>query len=681
MEEIKNVDDKNEVKNDVDDADDKNEIKNNVDDMNEMNEIKNVDGTDEIKTVDNMNEIENLDDINEIKTVDNMDEIENVDKIKAEDEIASEIAKRTFKGFNYEDFQDFQDLSNISDELSEIKYAYLKINELHEFYVLKFLKESNIDEYYNKFKREIKNLKSIHPNKNVIKFLGVTKDSSKKFYSIVLEYCGNKSLNEDLEDVSKKDWPYKIKMTKGLANGIKFVHAENIILCNLNSKNIIIYKNKLVITNFSSAVSLDNQMRPTIEPTIEITDKNVAYVDPTCFNSADTFSKPSDIYSLGVILWEITSGKPAFHNNYGQDIEELKPSLINGERELPIELTPVDYKELYCDAWNKDQHNRPPIKDVINCLSEIDLDLVYHNYDNTPEISYRENNYDNIPKISYKENNNDNISEISYRENNNDKISEISYRKNNNENIPEISYRNNSITKAEACLKIIEGTPRNQYLFLPEGEILVGRKKTNYIVIKDQELNKKHAKITNYDGKVEITCFDSKSKIFIYGKEFFRSHILKRHDVIKMGRNFFGKINKQYGHNAGDDVLKELSKLIQNEYVRDNNIFARYGGEEFTILFIDENVESAYEIAKKIRLSVETLTFHFEDKKEKKVNRVIVTLSMGVSGMNSSVKKFKDLLNHAEEACRKAKEYGRNRVIIWENEQISIGMYCIYQLF
>src|SRR5688500_19370276 len=43
----------------------------------------------------------------------------------------------------------------------------------------------------------------------------------------------------------------------------------------------------------------------------------------------------------------------------------------------------------------------------------------------------------------------------------------------------------------------------------------------------------------------------------------------------------FGKINKQYSHQAGDYALKELSELIQNKYVRPKDIFARYGGEEF----------------------------------------------------------------------------------------------------
>ncbi|CAG8601277.1 8316_t:CDS:2, partial [Racocetra persica] len=282
-----------------------------------------------------------------------------------------------------------------------------------------------------------------------------------------------------------------------------------------------------------------------------------------------------------------------------------------------------------------------------------------------------------------------------------------------------IDYRkNNSVTKEEACLKIIEGSPRNQHLFLSVGEIFVGRKDSNDIdiVIKDQEIDEKHAKIKNYNGKVDISCIGSKSKIFVNRKQLkFRTiYTLQKNDEIKIGRstfqflpagelknsidpllqiynndylwkslktgfrsyqnmsllllacdlNYFRKINKNYGHEAGDHVLIELSKLIQNKYGY-KNIFARYGREKFAILLINTNLESAYGTAKEIRSLIETTPFNFKYLSS-------ITFSIGVSGVNSLTKKPKDLLNHAEEACKKAKEYGRNRIIIWENEQISI---------
>ncbi|CAG8446446.1 16013_t:CDS:2, partial [Dentiscutata heterogama] len=86
-----------------------------------------------------------------------------------------------------------------------------------------------------------------------------------------------------------------------------------------------------------------------------------------------------------------------------------------------------------------------------------------------------------------------------------------------------------------------------------------------------------------------------------------------------------------------DDVLKELTMLIQNEHL-----------------------QSAYEIAKEIRSAY---LFNFKEKKLQSI-----TLSIGVSAVNSSVKASNDLLIHAKEACIKAKEYDHNQVVIWENE-------------
>ncbi|CAG8776301.1 20632_t:CDS:2 [Gigaspora margarita] len=282
------------------------------------------------------------------------------------DEIVSEIEKEK-KKFTYEDFQDIKDLSNISDELSNIKHAYLK-----PIKSATLLKEYNKDEY-DKFIREVENLRTIEVNENVIKFIGIIE-----------------------------------------------------------------------------AISLPPKKQIAMKPTIKVTDKNVTYVDPESFDNT-TVNLSSDIYSLGVIFWEISSGRPPFSNNH--ELDKLKSSLISGERESPINLTPVDYKELYCDAWNESYNKRPRITDVISRLEDIDLNFVYHINQNP----------DYIPKISYK--------------------------------------KNNSTSIEGACLKVIKGSFQDQYLFLYEDEILIGRKDSNYIVIKDQEINKKHAKIQNYQGK------------------------------------------------------------------------------------------------------------------------------------------------------------------------------------
>ncbi|RIB15430.1 nucleotide cyclase [Gigaspora rosea] len=255
-----------------------------------------------------------------------------------------------------------------------------------------------------------------------------------------------------------------------------------------------------------------------------------------------------------------------------------------------------------------------------------------------------------------------------------------------------ISYKKNkSITKEEACLRIIEGSPRNQYLFLPESEIIVGRKDSNYIVIKDLRIDEAHAKIKKNKGKVDIVGIGRSTFQYLPAGEFknFIDPLLQIYNIdyllkssetgFRNGQNmslllmvcdsdYFGKINKNNGHEARDYILVELSKLIQNE-CRDKNVFARYEGEKFAILLINTNLKLAYGVAEKIRSSIETYQFIVNDE-----ILPTITFRIGISEVNSSVKKSKDLLNHAEEACRKAKEYGRNRIVMWENEQISTRM-------
>ncbi|PKK62431.1 hypothetical protein RhiirC2_855699 [Rhizophagus irregularis] len=81
------------------------------------------------------------------------------------------------------------------------------------------------------------------------------------------------------------------------------------------------------------------------------------------------YEKKSDIYSLGVLMWELSSGYPPFHNN--EDLIVLKIRLIEGIREDPISNTPCEYLKLYQSCWNSEPGARPSIEQVFNKLEEI----------------------------------------------------------------------------------------------------------------------------------------------------------------------------------------------------------------------------------------------------------------------------------------------------------------------
>ncbi|KAF0428766.1 kinase-like protein [Gigaspora margarita] len=65
---------------------------------------------------------------------------------------------------------------------------------------------------------------------------------------------------------------------------------------------------------------------------------------------------PSGIYSLGVLFWELSSGVPPFKNLGDTNVSR---KVISGEREAPINGIPIDFTNLYCDAWNDDSNSHP----------------------------------------------------------------------------------------------------------------------------------------------------------------------------------------------------------------------------------------------------------------------------------------------------------------------------------
>jgi two-component system, cell cycle response regulator len=118
----------------------------------------------------------------------------------------------------------------------------------------------------------------------------------------------------------------------------------------------------------------------------------------------------------------------------------------------------------------------------------------------------------------------------------------------------------------------------------------------------------------------------------------------------------FKKLNDNFGHDAGDYVLKEMAKVIRQNGVREQDIFARYGGEEFVILLPKTNLKNAYEIAERLRKLIEDYAFLYDQK------RLPVTASIGVADYRNGVSTGTDLFKRADQAVYISKNNGRNQV-------------------
>ncbi len=129
--------------------------------------------------------------------------------------------------------------------------------------------------------------------------------------------------------------------------------------------------------------------------------------------------------------------------------------------------------------------------------------------------------------------------------------------------------------------------------------------------------------------------------------------------VILFDLDFFKKVNDNYGHPVGDQLLKHVGQILQHT-VRRGDTVARIGGEEFIYFLPNTSETDATVIAERIRETI-SLTTITTDKKD----RVTITISAGIAStkdyMNNSPQ---NLYSQADKALYLAKEQGRNKVIV-----------------
>jgi two-component system cell cycle response regulator len=120
----------------------------------------------------------------------------------------------------------------------------------------------------------------------------------------------------------------------------------------------------------------------------------------------------------------------------------------------------------------------------------------------------------------------------------------------------------------------------------------------------------------------------------------------------------FKKINDTYGHDVGDEVLREFAARLASN-VRAIDLPCRYGGEEFTVIMPGASIEAAEKVAERIRLHVAGAPFRVAAGSE----LLNVTISIGVAASMGEHDSPEALIKRADEAVYEAKAGGRNRVI------------------
>ncbi|KTD21244.1 diguanylate cyclase [Legionella londiniensis] len=129
--------------------------------------------------------------------------------------------------------------------------------------------------------------------------------------------------------------------------------------------------------------------------------------------------------------------------------------------------------------------------------------------------------------------------------------------------------------------------------------------------------------------------------------------------LLMLDLDHFKSINDAYGHEAGDEVLKEIGEVFRNE-MRATDLACRYGGEEFVVFIHNINTENAKNIAENLRLKIYHLNIKHNDQQIGPI-----TISIGIAIFPNNGQTVGELLGAADGALYQAKKKGRNQVVLY----------------
>ncbi|EXX68185.1 uncharacterized protein OCT59_000379 [Rhizophagus irregularis] len=205
---------------------------------------------------------------------------------------------------------------------------------------------------------------SHHPN--IIRFYGVTKLQGKPNYSLVLEHANGGTLGNYLRTNAETfKWESQLQFAKEIAGAVSCLHRNKIIHGDINPNNILIHQQMIKLADFGCSLLQGDKVSTGRRGTIP-------YVDPKFFYGFCDLTEKSDIYSLALVFWELTSRSSPFDYEPKKNDLEIMHEIFEGKREDPLPDTNSKFVALYQKCWKCEPDERPDICEVISVFNSID---------------------------------------------------------------------------------------------------------------------------------------------------------------------------------------------------------------------------------------------------------------------------------------------------------------------
>src|ERR1043165_3198533 len=193
------------------------------------------------------------------------------------------------------------------------------------------------------------------------KYYGITRNPITKDFIIIMKYYQLGSLRDYLKkNFYSIKWSEKLQILRNIVAGLSHLHNQKIIHRDLHSGNIL-YENEfdVVISDLGISKSSTDNDGDEIYGVI-------SYMAPEILQGKG-YTEASDIYSLGMIMWELITGRVPFWDwNWDQDYarELIMIEICKNFRPPIINSTPNGYTDLMQECWNSDPDKRPSTIDI-----------------------------------------------------------------------------------------------------------------------------------------------------------------------------------------------------------------------------------------------------------------------------------------------------------------------------